>query len=95
MYLRLAVFPPEERVADVPEGVVREGLLASLKAIPGFAAAYFCLDPTSGKGLSVTLWDTEDALSASEDAIRRMSQTEGAVVPNPSSVETFEVKYTA
>jgi hypothetical protein len=95
MLMRVAVFPAEEQVAEVPEEVVQSGLLATLKATPGFAAAYFCIDPSSGKGLSVTLWETEDALRTSEASILRLSETEGARVPNPSSVETFEVRYTA
>jgi hypothetical protein len=95
MYMRLAVFPPEERVADVPENVVRDQLLASLKAMPGFGAAYFCIDPISGKALSVTLWETESALRASEEYIGRMSQAGETHLPNPSTIETFEVRYLA
>lgn len=93
--MRLAVFPPEERVEEVPEEVVENGLLATLKAIPGFAKAYFCIDPGSGKAVSVTLWETEEALSASEEAVGRMSEPGGAGIPNPGSVETFEVRYSA
>jgi hypothetical protein len=75
--MRLAVFPPEERVADVPENVVRDRLLESLKAMSGFEGAYFCIDPISGKGVSVTLWETEKALRDSEDtsdACRRLEK---------------------
>jgi hypothetical protein len=95
VYMRLAVFPPEERVSDVPENVVRDGLLASLKAMSGFQGAYFCIDPISGKGLSVTLWETEKALRDSEEYIGRMSQADETLIPNPSIVETFEVRYLA
>lgn len=94
--MRVAVFPPGERVAEVPEDVVRERLLGTLKTIPGFAAAYFCLDRASGKGLSVTLWATDEALRASEGAIGSLTTAGDEVrIPNRISVETFEVVYTA
>jgi hypothetical protein len=63
---------------------------------PGFAEAYFCLDRASGRGLSVTLWETEEALRASEKAIGNLARAvPGVRVPTPASVETFEVVYTA
>jgi heme-degrading monooxygenase HmoA len=94
--MRVAFFPPEQQVADVPAEVVREGLLRTLQSVQGFAGAYFCADPASGKGLSVTLWQTEAALRESEDAIRALAQrTTQTRIPDPSTVETFEVVYTA
>jgi hypothetical protein len=96
MLMRVALFPPEERVAEVPSDVVRELLLGTLKAIPRFANAYFCLDRASGRGLSVTLWETEEALRASESAIGSLARAvPGVRIPTPASVETFEVVYTA
>lgn len=96
MLMRVAVFPPNEKVAEVPEDVVRERLLGSLKAIPGFETAFFCVDRESGKGLSVTLCATDEALRASELAMGTLAVVGGPVrIPNPTSVETFEVVYTA
>jgi heme-degrading monooxygenase HmoA len=96
MLKRVALFPPQERVAEVPADVVREDLLGTLKSIPGFAEAYFSLDRASGRGLSVTLWETEEALRASESAIGNLARAApGVKIPNPTSVETFEVVYTA
>jgi heme-degrading monooxygenase HmoA len=95
VFMRVAVFPPDERVAEVPPEVVRDGLLATLKSVPGFAGAYFCSDRASGKGLSITLWETEDALRASEVAVASLARASDARIPNPSSIETFEVMYTS
>jgi heme-degrading monooxygenase HmoA len=96
MLMRIAVFPAEERVAELPEDVVQEQLLDTLKAIPGFTRAYFCLDRPSGRGVSVTLWETEDALGASERAVADVARAARQVrIPTPISVETFEVVYTA
>jgi hypothetical protein len=43
----------------------------------------------------VTLWETERALRDSEKYIGRMSQADETPIPNPSIVETFEVRYLA
>jgi heme-degrading monooxygenase HmoA len=96
MQMRIAFFPAEERVAELSEDVVQEQLLGTLKAIPGFTGAYFCLDHPSGRAVSVTLWETEDALTTSERAVGEVAQAASEVrIPNPSSVETFEVVYRA
>jgi hypothetical protein len=41
----------------------------------------------------VTLWATEDSLRASEEIVGALSRTSEAQIPDPSSVETFEVAY--
>jgi hypothetical protein len=94
MFMRVATFPPEERVADVPEDVVREQLLGSLVRLPGFGGGYFGLDRRSGTGISVTLWATEDDLQASEEVVAGLARG-GDSIPNPGYVETFEVVYNA
>jgi hypothetical protein len=96
MLMRIAFFPAEERVAELSEDVVQEQLLGTLKAIPGFKGAYFCLDRPSGRGVSVTLCETEDALRTSERAVEEVARAPSQVrIPNPISVETFEVVDTA
>jgi hypothetical protein len=92
MLMRIALFPAEERVAELSEDMVQEQLLGTLKAIPGFTGAYFCLDRPSSRGV----WETEDALRTSERAVGEVARAPSQVgIPNPISVETFEVVYTA
>lgn len=93
MLMRVALFGADQRVADVPEDVVRKGLLATLEKIPGFEGAYFGVNPQSGRGVSVNLWATEDSLRASEEEQGALSRTGQARIPDPSSVERFEVAY--
>jgi hypothetical protein len=90
MLMRLATFSPEERVTEVSEEVVREGLLSTLQSTPGFAGAYFGVNRISGRGISVTLWATQEQLRSSEDAVAAVARR-GLQIPNPESVETFEV----
>ncbi len=64
-----------------------------LRAMTGFAGAYLLIDNTSGKALTITLWDSAEAMQASAAAanpLRDMvAQTLGAA--EPPSVEMFEV----
>ena len=41
-----------------------------LRSLPGFIAGYELHEATTGRLMSVTLWDSEDALDAGERAVR-------------------------
>jgi heme-degrading monooxygenase HmoA len=66
-----------------------------LEAIEGFSHAYFMVDRESGKGLSITVWETEEALNASAakaDELRsRGAEAGGATI---ESVEHYEIGMT-
>jgi heme-degrading monooxygenase HmoA len=66
-----------------------------LEQLDGFRAGYFGVSE-SGKAFSLTLWETEDALSASAERTKQMR----ADVTEPSgaqiqSVDHFEITTTA
>jgi hypothetical protein len=42
-----------------------------VEAIPGNAGAIFLADPSGGRGLTVTLWETEEAALSSDDTAER------------------------
>jgi heme-degrading monooxygenase HmoA len=64
----------------------------ALEKIDGFSHAYFLVDRESGKGMSITFWQTEEALdtsSAQADELRkRASEAGGATV---ESVERYDI----
>ena len=66
-----------------------------LEAIEGFSHAYFMVDRESGKGMSITVWETEEALNASAakaDELRsRGAEAGGATI---ESVEHYEIGMT-
>ena len=43
-------------------------VVPALKSMDGFVRAYLLVDRSSGKTLSITVWETEDAMQASEEA---------------------------
>lgn len=66
-----------------------------LEQMDGFSHAYFMVDRASGKGMSITIWESEQALLASaagaDELRRRGSETGGGSI---ESVEHYEVGLT-
>ena len=67
----------------------------ALEEIDGFSRAYFLVDRTTGKAMSITMWETEEALTQSvakaDELRRRGSETGGASI---ESVEHYEIGLT-
>jgi heme-degrading monooxygenase HmoA len=72
-----------------------ESVSSELEEIDGFSRAYFLADSESGRGVSITLWDTHETLDASAERAHEMrtrasEPAEATVV----SVESYEVVLT-
>jgi heme-degrading monooxygenase HmoA len=66
-----------------------------LEAIDGFSHAYFMVDRESGKGMSITIWETEQALLesvAQADELRRKGAEAGGAAID--SVQHYEIGMT-
>jgi heme-degrading monooxygenase HmoA len=67
----------------------------SLEGIDGFSHAYFMVDPASGKAMSITIWESEGALTASvskaDELRKRGTSSSGATV---ESVQHYEIPLT-
>ena len=69
-----------------------ESVRGGLEGMEGFSHAYFLVDRSSGKGMSITMWESEEALrasAASADEMRRRGTELGG--GSIESVENFEV----
>jgi heme-degrading monooxygenase HmoA len=66
-----------------------------LESIEGFSRAYFMVNRESGKGMSITVWESEEALNASAakaDELRsRGAEAGGSTI---ESVESYEIGMT-
>ena len=72
--------------ADVP----------AARNMKGFQRGYFLVDRKTGKGMSVALWDTENDMRASEEAVDRLrAQIATASGAQIVSVERYEVAVVA
>lgn len=83
---------PPERFDEVV-AYVQSTLLPQLRQIPGVKASYILADRQSGKGMVVTIYESEDALRTADQRAQQMrSQTlqtfSGMAL---QSVETYEV----
>jgi heme-degrading monooxygenase HmoA len=79
-----------ERLIDGFQNVSGE-----LEQVEGFSHAYFLVDRTNGKAVSVTIWESEEALTESQrkaDELRKQgTEPSGSSI---KSVEHYEVSHT-
>jgi heme-degrading monooxygenase HmoA len=61
---------------------------APLESIEGFSQAYFLVDRTKNRAMSITIWESEDALLAS--AARADELRKGATEPSGATIESVE-----
>lgn len=57
----------------------------------GLKAAYWLVDRSAGKGLIVTLWDSEEAMRASEQARRKRQAAMTTVTGAAVTTDRYEV----
>ena len=92
MFARVSTFqgPPDQTAEGIR--IAREQILPAAKLMDGFKGIYLLFDRESGKSLSVTLWETEEDMRASEEAANRVradsADTSGETVVG---VERYEV----
>lgn len=84
-----------ENTPDKIEAVVthlKEQIIPAAKKMAGFKGGYWLIERSTGRGLAVTLFESEAALKASEDAASQTrsgaSQATGMKV---TGVERYEV----
>jgi heme-degrading monooxygenase HmoA len=92
MFARVSTFqgPPHQTVEGIR--VAREQILPAARLQDGFKGIYLLFDRESGKSVSITLWETEEDMKASEDAALR-ARTESAEAAGETivTVERYEV----
>ena len=80
---------------QIDEGVdkLRDTTLPAVKQIDGFKGIVTLIDRQTGKGLTVTLWESEEALRASEEEANRLRReaADGLGATGEPTVERYEV----
>jgi heme-degrading monooxygenase HmoA len=76
--------------ASDSEGLVEgfKSVTDALERVDGFSHAYFMVDRDSGKAMSITIWENEDALNASvskADELRKQGTT-----PSGTAIESVQ-----
>jgi hypothetical protein len=92
MYARINTFDGSPERFEEGLAFVRERLIPASRMIPGFAGMISLVDRGSGRSMGITLWESQDALQASEEAVERVrSLTTATGEASLVSVETYEV----
>src|SRR3954466_7578264 len=92
MFARVSTFqgPPDQTAEGIR--LAREQILPAAKLMDGFKGIYLLFDRDSGKSLSVTLWETEADMQASEEAAKRLrAESADASSETIVGVERYEV----
>jgi heme-degrading monooxygenase HmoA len=85
MHARVSTY----RTSD-PDSLVEgfRSVTGELERVDGFTHGYFLVDRETGKALSITMWDSEDALLASQAKADQLRQR--ASEPSRTSIESVD-----
>ena len=92
MYARVSAYRGDP--AQIDEGLnhARENILPRVQQVDGFEGVYYLVDRESGNALTITLWESEEAMRGSEEEANRLrsesAEASSAMVEN---VERYEV----
>ena len=70
---------------------LREQVVATLRGQPGFQGFYVLIDRQQGKQLAISLWESEQAMQQSEQAIAQLRTQAAQQMGGTPTVERYEV----
>ena len=92
MYARVSIFEGSPEHMDDSLRQAREQVLPRAKQMEGFMGMIALGDRQSGKTLGITLWESEEAMRASEEAANHLRQESAeASSEQIAGVERYEV----
>ena len=68
MFARLTIVQAKSDKLDETIKIFEEGVVPAAKSQKGFREAYLLTDRKTGKGVSITLWDSEEDAIANEQS---------------------------
>jgi heme-degrading monooxygenase HmoA len=93
MYARVITSQLVSGKTDDAVSVWRDKVAQTLKQAKGFKGAYLVGDRGTGKGLTITLWETQEDADAMNAALpQTLALFDGLFAAQPS-LETFEVLF--
>jgi heme-degrading monooxygenase HmoA len=72
MFARVTISETPLDKIDLAIKVINEEIIPAVKKIPGYEGGYWLGDRANGKGITITLWESEEALKAGEDAVKQL-----------------------
>ena len=92
MFARVSTYQGDPGQIDQGLAYDLENILPKVNQIDGFEGLYYLVDRESGNALSMTLWESEQTMRASEEEANRL-RTESAESASATveSVQRYEV----
>ena len=90
MHARVTKFEGSPDQLDAAIKLIKETMVPAAKKLQGFKGGYWLVDRAAGKGFSVTLFESEAALKASEDAAAQL-RSQASSLTKITGVERYEV----
>lgn len=96
MWVRMSTLQgsPNQTDSEVEQlvKVLRENVLPTAQQMDGYKGVLSLGDKVSGKGVTLTFWETEEAMKASEEAANKLRQQAATEMDEEiAGVERFEV----
>ena len=90
MFARVTRYHADEDTDRLLEGF--RDTIGSLQLVTGFSHGYFMIDPNTNEAISMTVWDSQEAMTAStESAQERREQRTESGAASVVSVDTYEI----
>ena len=91
MHARVTTIQGSPDTVDQSLQVLREQVLPGARDIPGFKGVLSLVDRGSGKGLTVTLWESEEAMRASDAHLRAIRDRGRDILGGSMQVDEWEI----
>jgi heme-degrading monooxygenase HmoA len=96
VFARVSTYTGTSDQVDEAIRQVRENVLSTTERLEGYKGAYFLVDRQNGKSLTVTFWESEEAMRTSEEATNSLrSKVADALGTQMVGVERYEVAVAA
>ena len=93
MYARLTTVLIQQGKVEEANNIYRDSVVPAAQQQKGFKGAFLLTDPNTGKNVSISLWETEDDMKASETSsfLQEQMVKFAAVLAAPPTTEHYEV----
>ena len=90
MFARVTRYEGSPSELEAGTKLIKETIAPAAKRLQGFKGGYWLVDRATGKGFSVTLFESESALHATEDDAAQLRSRASSIV-RITAVERYEV----
>lgn len=95
MHARVTHFKGDPAKVEESVRFITEAVVPSAKKNAGFKGGYWLADRTTGKGISFTLWETEEAMRSSDETAKGTVEKATAMGIQVTGAERYEVVHQA